>query len=191
MLFLPLFLALPVFLLAQSISDETSPSSVQTVEDSHGGSNNTSSPEDDTYLTIPSYRHHGAGAPQFCDNRDGFWDSANEEESEWGIALYQCSMNIDKESPEWLQKSSEAAFFAEDVLGIENFDCGIGIHNGCDGMPDCDTVLTRMVDKEDARRVMYVLVSYKNFALRAAKLLVGKTPPQSRNHLLRQNVLVH
>lgn len=63
MLSLPLFLALPVFLLAQSISDETFPSSVQTVEDSHGGSNNTSSPEDDTYLTIPSYRYYGAGAP--------------------------------------------------------------------------------------------------------------------------------
>lgn len=100
-------------------------------------------------------------------------------------------MNIDKESFEWLQKSFEAAFFAEDVLGIENFDCGIGIHNGCDGMPDCDTVLTITVDKEDARRVMYVLVSYKNFALRAAKLLVGKIPPQSQTHLLRQTVLIH
>lgn len=100
-------------------------------------------------------------------------------------------MNIDKESPEWLQKSSEAAFFAEDVLGIENFNCGIGIHNGCDGIPDRDTVLTRMVDKEDARRVVYVLESYKNFAPRAAKLLVGKTPPQSQNHLLRQNVLIY
>ena len=134
--------------------------------------NDTMSPNF-TYLSIPSYRHHSAGPPQTCDNHDGFWDNENEEESEWGIALYQWTKNVDKESPEWLGRSSEASFFAQDVLGLENFDCGIGINNGCDQMPDCDTVLTRVVDKYDARRVMYVLQSYKHFTIRAVKLRVS------------------
>ena len=196
MLYLPLFLTLLVSLLVQSVYNDSSPDPTQALDDSHSGSNDTvtlddddDDDDDDTYLTIPSYRHHGAGAPQFCDNRDGFWDSANEEESEWGTALYQWSMNVDKESSKWRSKSSEAAFFADDVLGIDNFDCGIGIDNGCDGMPDCDTVLTRMVDKEDARRVMFVLESYKNFALRAAKLLVSKLLPCIRHQAHRQDLL--
>ena len=172
MLFFSLFPLLPLPSIAQSIAKGIIANETQTLDD--GSKSNDTKDVDDKYLTIPSYRHHSSGPVQACDNHDGFWDLENEEASDWGVALYQWSMNIDKTTREWMERTSEVHFFVQDVLGIEGFECGIGIDMGCDQMPDCDTVLTRAVDPHDARRIMYVLASYKNLAIRSAKLHVSR-----------------
>ncbi|KAL8812679.1 MAG: hypothetical protein Q9223_007234, partial [Gallowayella weberi] len=83
----------------------------------------------------------------------------NWHQSRAGELYDQFSRNLTK-SPDWGldDRESEPYMFAVSMLGLEGFVCGIG-NNGCNSLPTCDEVLTKLRDKENARWVWFVLRS--------------------------------
>ncbi|KAI4231066.1 MAG: hypothetical protein LQ349_005848 [Xanthoria aureola] len=76
------------------------------------------------------------------------------------------------QSPEWADKGSEPLLVAERSIGWHGFACGVD-NNGCDKRPNCDDVLTRLGDKDEARWVYFVLESMHYMTKISAAIAVG------------------
>ncbi|KAL8937961.1 MAG: hypothetical protein Q9216_004147 [Gyalolechia sp. 2 TL-2023] len=102
--------------------------------------------------------------PRSCEDDSEFFDAANWEASGAGPAYIEWIQTIDQRSPAWTDRTSEPNFFMEQVLKWKDFDCGVGLH-GCDMKPSCDDILTRLGNKEKARKVYFILKSMENLSL--------------------------
>ncbi|KAL9027868.1 MAG: hypothetical protein Q9196_003669 [Gyalolechia fulgens] len=102
--------------------------------------------------------------PRSCGEDSKYFDAANWDESGAGQAYIQWVQTIDQSSAAWTSRTSEPNFFMEQVLNWQDFDCGAGLH-GCDMKPSCDEILTRLGDKDKARKVYFILKSMENLSL--------------------------
>lgn len=90
--------------------------------------------------------------------------AANWEASGAGQFYVDWVNGYDKSSDKWKNKNSEVELFAHDYLTRpDQILCGV---MQCDGMPSCAEVLNYMEnDKEEARRVFFILQSIKHVNL--------------------------
>lgn len=100
---------------------------------------------------------------RYCSEDSHFFDAANWDESGAGQAYMEWSKAIDLKSAAWTNRMSEPNFFAEQVLQWRDFECGVGFR-GCEIKPLCDDILTKLDDKDKARKVYFILQSMQHLA---------------------------
>ncbi|KAL9000474.1 MAG: hypothetical protein Q9188_005674 [Gyalolechia gomerana] len=115
--------------------------------------------------------------PRFCEDDSKFFDAANWDESGAGQAYTKWIQTIDQSSAAWTNRTSEPTFFMERVLKWKDFDCGVGLR-GCDMKPSCDDILTRLGDKDKARKVYFILKSMENLSLITSVIAEQSIPAQ-------------
>lgn len=121
--------------------------------------------------------------PRFCTEYPGFFDTAHWHESGAAQAYIDWTKTIDQNSAEWTNSISEPTFFAQQVLGWRDFDCGVSF-KGCDMKPTYDDILTRISDRHIARQVYFILKPMENLSLItsvvAVSLRIGSLPKLCR-----------
>lgn len=113
--------------------------------------------------------------PSLTCDRDFFAPTkANWDASRTGQAYLEWIIGFDKESQDWINRDSEIGFFAKDVLEWPIvIECSPE-EKGCNPMPDCDGIFSRVRDKEQARQILFVFVSVDNANMKAGVVKVGK-----------------
>ncbi len=116
---------------------------------------------------------------KYCDSSDADAAFFKPTQENWrgsraGERYLEFTRNM-TQSPEWADKGSEPFLFAERSIGWHGFACGVD-NNGCDKRPNCDDVLTRLGDKDEARLVYFVLESMHYMTKISAAIAVSHFP---------------
>ncbi|MCJ1387187.1 hypothetical protein MMC18_000027 [Xylographa bjoerkii] len=101
---------------------------------------------------------------KYCD--PAFFDPKNFGDSGAGpwYAAWAHS-TIEENSPEWQDRVSEPAYFAEHEVHWDGMDCGVS-YRGCHNMPNCNEILALAGGNATHARLMYyILQSYHNMNL--------------------------
>lgn len=118
-------------------------------------------------LPPPAPRHSCSEDLAFFETTDANWQA-----SAAGTAYVAWTMSIDFTSASWTERASEPSFFAEQVLGWQDFDCGRSYH-GCRNVPSCDDIWTTMGDKDKARQIHFIITSMQNMVFANGVVAVG------------------
>lgn len=135
--------------------------------DSTNGHDKDTSPDDSTPGGLGSIKPRTDLPSLMCEGDFFAATKANWDASGAGPAYVVWIQGADKNSDEWIHRHSEEDYFAKKILDWpENIECSPD-QKGCNPMPNCDRILSRVRDREQARQIFLLFTSFNLANLRA------------------------
>jgi len=144
----------------------TSPSNATSYHDITSGNLNATSLRNSTTGGLASIKIQTDQTSLVCDGDFFAANTKNWNASGAGQAYREWISGVDKNSHAWTNRHSEPDFFAKQVLKWpEDIECSPE-EKGCNPMLDCDGILSRVRDKEQARQIFLLFAQFHNINLK-------------------------